>query len=409
MSMNKKTREIKTIQDLEPHFSRLFATEPILSALATLCSRRMTNVIPTAAIAYFPEEDTYTLLFNPEFFSKLADEEIIAVLKHELYHMLFLHPFEREKDLEVQFCIDIRNDPVMKDLCNFATDLAINSLIDDLPEGALIPGKGMFKEYESGKSTEYYFGKLLKDYKENKIQIVDLSTLDIHNWEELNKSTEEAKNSIAKKKILDALKEAIKKAQKTKFYGSVSEEIIKQLQEKYFNDHINWRALLRQFVGNSRDIELQTTIKRISKKAPYLMPGFKRNTICKVCAFVDNSGSMEDNDVVDALSTIANISTVTEVEVYNFDTKVDLNSKQIIKRGQKPKFVRTLCGGTSFHCIAEFLNNYEKKFNCIVIITDGYAELLKPSDYKGKIVWIITEDGTTDVGRENDVIVRIKK
>ena len=43
---------------------------------------------------------------------------------------------------------------------NIATDLAINSYLDHLPEGCCMPGEGPFAEYPPYKSAEWYFNKL---------------------------------------------------------------------------------------------------------------------------------------------------------------------------------------------------------------------------------------------------------
>ena len=141
--------------DLNKHTARLLIKEPFFAALSRKIDKKASTAVPTAGVRVNPETGHFEMVYNPEFFEKLSDAERTAVLKHEFYHLIFEHVTGRLPD------------GGMSKKWNFATDLAINSHIDNLPEGALIPGEGHFAELPKGKSAEWYFANLPENNKEN--------------------------------------------------------------------------------------------------------------------------------------------------------------------------------------------------------------------------------------------------
>ena len=142
--------------DLNIHTARLLMDEPFFAAISRRIDKRASYALPTAGVMVNPETAQFEMLYNPEFFAGLTDEQRRDVLKHEYYHILFLHVTDR---LPVG---------VKMKLWNVATDLAINSHLHHLPPGGLIPGeKGSpFENLPRGQSAEWYLANL-PDFQKN--------------------------------------------------------------------------------------------------------------------------------------------------------------------------------------------------------------------------------------------------
>ena len=147
--------------DLNIHTARLLMDEPFFAAVSRRIDKRASYAIPTAGVMVNPSSAQFEMLYNPDFFEKLTDEERRDVLKHEFYHITFLHVTDRMPD------------GVKIKLWNIATDLAINSHLHNLPEGGLIPGEGVFKDLPRGMSAEWYLANLPKVTKDKKEMKVD--------------------------------------------------------------------------------------------------------------------------------------------------------------------------------------------------------------------------------------------
>ena len=135
--------------DLNRHTARLLMAEPFFAALSRKIEKQASTAIPTAGVRINEESGQFEMLYNPEFFARLPDEQKLGVLKHEFYHLIFEHVTGRMPDGK------------MTREWNIATDLAINSHIaNELPEQALVPGVGNYEDLPSGKSAEWYFNTL---------------------------------------------------------------------------------------------------------------------------------------------------------------------------------------------------------------------------------------------------------
>ena len=113
--------------ELDPHLINLMWSEPFFSKILRRVTKRKTDSIPTAGV--MAKDGQLMMWWNPRFLASLTSAQVKGLLKHECYHLVFEHTTTR------------RHDPHI--IWNYATDLAINSLIpeEELPEGGLIPGK----------------------------------------------------------------------------------------------------------------------------------------------------------------------------------------------------------------------------------------------------------------------------
>jgi len=405
--------------DLNPHIINLIIGgngEPFFGYWL----RRVTKVpsfqVPTAGVTVSGGE--LIMYWNPLFFSKLKPKEIRGVLKHELYHLIFDHVTDRKRD------------PAK--IWNIATDAAINSLIDkeELPEIGIIPGVAVKdkdgKEIDSPlanfiknapplKSSDWYFSEIMKNQ-----ELVDYiqqdqngeGTLDDHDgWDEAN----EAEREIAKGKIRSMLREAIKEADATNSWGSIA-SAIREILREIASNQVDWKTLLKQFIGMAKSSKKMTSLKVINKKYPYIHPGPKRSRQAKVRIYIDQSGSVSNEEVEMFFGELRNLARLTEFEVFFFDHTVDLEHNYTWKRNMRCPSLRVRAGGTSFSaCVEHFNADYKKGKggggngnNACLILTDGCAE--RPPKCLAKLAWIILPNNELAFAPlENEIVIKMKK
>lgn len=391
-------------------------SEPFSSEISIRTPKIQNWKVDTAYVAADKEANIH-LGYNPDFMRSLPHEQKVGVIIHEILHIAFGHIAERapadKKDAKI---------------FNIAADLAINSIIGEkrLPEFCLMPGRApktddpklaqLIKSFPKLESTDYYFNRL-KEYAEQNgggnsddyefsLGNENGETLDSHGgWGDV---PEEVKD-ILKNKAKEMLEAGVKNAQRSAKWGTIPSEVATML-EKLLKNELDWKAILKMFLGRTRSLERVSTMKRVNKRLPYMMPGAKRSTIANVLCAIDQSGSVSDEDVQRFLAETFAASKEGKIDIINFDTEMDENSLQSITNGQNFKWVRTRCGGTDFDAVQRYLNNSKRrgKYSACIIMTDGYAP--KMGAIVGtKVMWIITESGDIFAARSGDLVVKMGK
>lgn len=399
--------------EFDPFFFHLITTEPFLGAISMNITKRMNVGVPTAYVGMNINDREVEMGYNPYFFRSLTQEQIIGVLTHEMYHIIFMHIFGRGT-----------TDPLRAKMWNFATDFAINSLIvqdngrNALPDFALVPGdvitnpevseafKKFVLELPKRLSAEMYM-KLLEKFNEEQQEedaFSGVCSLDGHGqWGEIPEELQER----LRDKMKGYIKEAAGQADSKNQWGSVPAEI-QELIRKMLRNEVDWRSIMKMFFGRSRTLERISTIKKVSRKMPGIMPGVKRSMTARFAFFIDQSGSMSDKDVALAFAEVEAASKEAEIDVYNFDTEIDVSSHKVWKRGKNFEWCRTRSGGTDFNAVAEFVNSAPNrgKWAGVCILTDGYAPKLGQV-LGAKVLWVITPQGTMEACRPTDLIIKL--
>ena len=375
--------------DLNIHTARLLMDEPFFAAVSRRIDKRATYGIPTAGVMVNPHTAQFELLYNPEFFEGLTDDERRDVLKHEFYHITFLHVTDRMPEGE-----NIKR-------WNIATDLAINSHLNHLPEGGLIPGEGPFKDLPKGMSAEWYLANLPKkktdkqeqEYyeegdgesgAEGEDEIDKLETLDDHTgW---GKCTQEVKD-MAKERLKEIVKKAGEECTKSNSWGSVSADTRKKIM-KILESKIDWKKVLRYFVKTSQKANRSSSIKRINRRYAYIHPGRKSNRVARIAVSIDQSGSVDDQMLAKFFAELNKLAEIAEFVVIPFDTRVDESLVWVWKKGKRVKVERQMTGGTDFDAPTEYVN--QRNFDGVLILTDLMAPKPKPS--KCQRMWVTTAE-----------------
>jgi predicted metal-dependent peptidase len=379
--------------DLKLHAYRLLMDEPFFAALSRKIEKRADYGIPTAGVRVDPDSAQFEMVYNPDFFAKLPEEQVRGVLKHEFYHLIFEHVTSRKPE------------GVPHKAWNIAADLAINShLQGELPENCCMPGVGPFEDLPLGKTAEWYLANLPKndegesggsgsgDGGEGEGDPQDGNFDDHSGWDDAADSPQQqAANQMAKERLKNAMKDAAKEAsQSAKGWGSVSgevkEDILKRLESK-----VDWRKVLRYFIKTSQRASRRSSVKRINKRYAYIHPGKKVLRQAKIAIAIDQSGSVSDEMLSAFFGELNSLAKLAEFTVVPFDTNVDESKVYVWKKGKSQKAERVLCGGTCFNAPTEYVNS--QNFDGVIILTD--MEAPKPKACKAQRMWMTDARGAS--------------
>jgi len=401
--------------DLNDHVYRLLISEPFFAAISRMVSKTPNKSIPTAGVRVNPETAQYEMIYNPDFFEKLPENQVRGVLIHEFYHLVFDHVTSRMPE------------GVDKKQWNIATDLAINSIIgkDNLPDFVCMPGGKNFEDFPLMRAAEYYLELLKQKQKEQEQNGKDKSEdkdnqqgegsgggngeqdpqFDSHDeWGEANGEESKAANEIAKERIKEAMNKAADECNKNNSWGSVSHEVRENIMQR-LKTAVDWKKVLRYFVGRAQRSDRTNTIRKINKRFPYIHAGRKTNYSAHIAIAIDQSGSVDDdmlNQFFNELNKLAALATFT---VIPFDDRVFESKIYTWKKGEKRKWERVLRGGTNFDAPTEYVNKHPE-FDALLVLTDLYAPV--PKSCKVQRAWLTTQACKDHAGfNTNELILAV--
>lgn len=388
-------------------------SEPFSGEISIRTPKVINWKVDTAYVSADKEANIH-LGYNPDFMRSLPFEQKVGVIIHEILHIAFGHITDRAPANKGDAKIH-----------NIAADLAINSIIgpERLPDFCLMPGRApksddpklaaLIKSFPKLESTDYYFNRL-KDYAEANggggsdfelsIGNENGETLDSHGgWGDVPDELRD----VLKNKAREMTAQGVNSAQRSAKWGTIPAEIAAMI-EKMMKHELDWKAILRMFLGRTRSMDRYSTVKRINKRMPYLFPGVRRTTVANVLCAIDQSGSVGDDDVQRFLAETFAASKEGKLDIVNFDTEMDEKSLQSVKSGQNFKWQRTRQGGTDFDAVRRYVNDPKRrgKYSAVIIFTDGYAPKMG-TIVGSKVMWVISEGGDTSAARPGDLVVKM--
>ena len=379
--------------DLQLRVYKLLDSEPFFAALSRTIEKRASTSIPTAGVRVNPDTAQFEMLYNPDFFDSLPEEQVLGVLKHEMYHLIFEHVTSRKPE------------GVNHKAWNIAADLAINShLQGELPDNCCMPGVGPFEDLPPYQTAEWYLANLPQNEEQDggngegngesgEGEPGDGNFDDHSGWDADGDSPEQqAANQMAKERLKQNMKKAAQAASTaSKGWGSISagmrEEIISRMETK-----VNWRDVLRYFIKTSQRASRSSSVKRINKRYAYIHPGKKVKRQAKIAIAVDQSGSVSDEMLVAFFSELEKLAKLATFTVIPFDTQVDESLVYEWKKGTSHSAERVMCGGTCFDAPTKYVND-SGDFDGVIILTD--MEAPKPKRCKAQRMWMTDQRGAS--------------
>lgn len=385
--------------------------------LVTQCQIKRDLKMPSPAGVRFMF-NKYEMFINPLLFGLYTTNEQIAILKHEMLHIINLH-IVRQKDRDHK-------------KWNYGTDISINQLIPNIPEDGLQAEKFGF---EKNLNAEQYYDMIPTKYdsedgsgcpnpsqgqsggscsgegegegegqsenKEDGSDVIDdeqklkdmiFNALnqaqhgmigDHSKWQE-SEGTEEAAKEITRQMTETAT---------NKSRGMSPSECSDAIAMLKMKEQINWKKELRKIVGNRKAFS-KLTIKKNDRRFPDRkdLRGKTKDHVADVLVILDVSGSMSDEEILYGLNEVRGIAEKSGAGIKII--QVDMQPKLVENFDPKAKsFTRRGFGGTYLYPALKMAMDEKIRFDVVVMITDGGIE----STWDDKIprvpfIWLVTQN-----------------
>ncbi len=355
----------------------LLRKEPFYAHVLSGLSRIVSEEIPTMAVSY--KNDGFCLWINPLFTVKeLSDKERIAVLKHEILHLVFKHLFRsRGNDRELE---------------NIAADLVVNQYVTPwpLPEGALLLSSFPDLDLLPEQTFEWYYEKLrkLRNSDAGNKHPKSKDTLDAvegnkkqrgyHDLWENGKQGEGSNDKIVDVAVKKLIGQALQKSS-VKNIGDLPLGIQRELTRMNEKTQVSWKRVLRIFSNSCGKTKLESTRRKESTRYPG-NPGTKIKRLQHIAVAIDTSGSIDEKTLQLFWNEIIGIQkTGAKITIIECDCKIH-KVWELKRNASLPELKGG--GGTNFDPVFEWLNkNRNLGIGGCVYFTDGYAAkpTIKPS------------------------------
>jgi predicted metal-dependent peptidase len=209
-------------------------------------------------------------------------------------------------------------------------------------------------------------------------------------WKEFMDCLSEADRKLIQKQIDYQIKE-IASDMKKKDRGTIPGELKSYIDElfKVVEPVIDWKAYLRRFAGSSDKVYTKKTRRKLNKRFDE-NPALKIKCKKHILIGMDTSGSVSDSDLMEFFNEIFHIyKTGTKVTIVEGDAQIH-NVYEY--KGKTPSLVSGR-GGTYMSPIVEYYNKFHRKFNTLIILTDGYCESNPTKPRGGQMLWTICSNG----------------
>ena len=353
----------------------LLIDEPYLGYLAA-----KVNIEPSGAEKQMRTvyKDRPNIFYNEEWYDSLSYPWQKGALIHELLHIALLHSFRMEDRDPVQW--------------HMACDLAVTELMDPkMIHDDMLTIPIMYQELalilpNKLEAEKYY--ELLEDNEEKvdytyevEGQTIQFDSGNTFRADQLDNCPTENMVNMAILEELSSLLAA------TENEEAIDGDLGELTNEIYKNYKLNWRHLLKKFLGGQGRIAQRKSYKRASRRYDDL-PGTKRSTGLRALVAVDESGSVSSKDVAAFHKELLRINSITgtDITAVSFDETCTepLPLKQFVTDNKRKKN-----GGTNFTPIFELADRL--RLPMVVIFTDGEGEA--PKEVNQKVLWVLTRNG----------------
>lgn len=396
-----------------------------------------------AAITF--KDYNYVILINPFFFFQESLLIMTEILKHELYHMMFLH-LSRSIPFQARFS---------EEELNISMDVAVNQFLPNLAKGGLT--LDWFKEAfdcsdcQPKMNFEYYL-EIISKSKYHQMQ-QQMKKMALKNFlekingndssdsqnnsdddQQQNNSSSDSKGKTKIAKDIDSNsrhewkveigEEADSEIQKNiaktlcntaagKARGSLPSQISRLLSWLNTKPQLEWQDFLQRYMG-SVPVPYKKTIMRRDRRQPDRLDlrGRLNDRQCHIVVAVDVSGSISDDDLklfLRELFFITKSLKRKDIRVIQFDTQIE-SEVYIHNENDVKKIERKASGGTTFSPVFEYLKRNNCKEDILILFTDGYGESelsCKPKHFR--TIWVLTKDGQLSVKEPYGIVRQFKK
>jgi len=339
----------------------------------------------TWPLATVPMMQGFKMYFNPVLFLECNKAEMIALFKHEIYHIMYGH-HQRERELR---------DKYTTIAVNMALDISVNQFVNNMPSESYRldrVNREFFVTLEEDCAIEVYAEEIEKILKEKVKQKSDGKDDSIGSVIDISKAHEAWEESDINK---DSIKEMTKKVAVSSMNNDNAPKDIKAIIASMTEiPQISWEKELKRVLPTVRAGQKKTITRRNRRQPERLdIRGSLPNSIPEVIVAIDISASMSEKEVHKIMIEILDIAKnrtnkITVIECDNEIRRVyEMKSKKDIKKRLSDN------GSTRFSPVFKYLRDNKLNNQVLIYFTDGVGEKeleVKPSTKN--VIWVLTGD-----------------
>ncbi len=354
-----------------------------------------------APLAVMPKRDGYMLYINPRSLLNCSRDEVKALLKHEIYHIIFGH-HRRIRDLRNKYSLKV---------INLAMDIAVNQHIKNLP-GFCRRLHEIKLEYnaplEENMPLELYADIIQK--------AIDKLSLEKDGEDKTLEDTEDyledahalwLVNQDISKEELEALE---KRAIKDSFKGIIPIGMEDVLGCNNKKGELSWQELLKNHIATMKS-GYRKTITRKDRRQPgrFDIRGVLPKRIPRIIAALDISGSMTGKEIQDTLIELSSIVNNYHGELRVIECDNEVRRIYNVKSSKDIKKPLDHNGATAFSPVFKYIKENNLRDYYLLYFTDGKGEkelLERPINIS--TLWVITGNEELSVKNYPGKIVNLK-
>lgn len=339
----------------------------------------------SASVSYF------TVYFNPALFLACSLEEMKALIKHEVYHIMNSH-LKRAKSLRKKYS------PLA---VNTAMDAAVNQYIKNLPHfmDTLQSVRMSYNVDLKAEGTVEEYAKLLQEAidklkKRSDNEDSEESTSDIELFFDAGRAHDVwnlSEDSFNFEQLDELIRKTANNANKGKIPAGL-EPLLKAMNEK---PEISWSQYLKKLVGTIPSGHRKTITRKDRRQPDRLdLRGKLSDHAANVAIAIDISGSVTNVEIEQAMVEVFSIvkTVASEIIIIECDSEIRRVYRAAGRKDILPKLETR--GGTRFSPVFKFLRQQSMRNYLLIYFTDGLGEEdleATPSNYR--TLWVLTGKG----------------
>lgn len=361
-------------------------------ALFTMQMKREIKLDLPTAVGNTSSMFHFTIYFNPYIFLQCSLREMKALLKHEVYHIMYNH-LKRVENIKDKYC---------STAINSAMDISINQYINHMPLWADniksislsynidLPRDLPFEEYARliqegiNKRKSSKGPQILENRDGEDFDFIKKSHDSTH-AHDLWKNSEEPFD-------FEQIKELTRKTANNAAKGKIPAEFEKVMEEINSKPEIPWKNYLKRTIGiNSSGYK--KTITRKDRRQPERLElrGKLSKYIAKIVVAIDISGSITDKEIDQIVREVFGIIKVNNSEITIMECDNQIRRVYKVKNKNDVKKKLDTRGGTAFSPVIEYMNKHRMANHFLIYFTDGLGEKkLSCAPINYNILWVLT-------------------
>lgn len=349
----------------------------------------------------------FTMHFNPKIILQYDLKQIKALIKHEIYHIMYSHQ-ARVKKLYRNYS---------RKAVNIAMDISVNQFISNLPPDSfkietINMVYNLSLEYDA---TLENYTQILDELFKSKGNNDKVKAMNKDAGLEKREEDAETMHSLWEYNLENVddnyLKSMVKKLANKSNKGNIPDGLENIINTFDYKPELDWIGYLKNQVSTMTFGYRKTSMRR-NRRQPerYDLRGTLRDHVAKIIVAIDVSASMTEEEIDNILKEIIYISRNHPIEITIIECDSEIRRVYPLKHYSEIKKRLKRTGATSFSPVFEYINKNNLNTSVLVYFTDGEGEselAIKPVNYS--TLWVLCSEKELSLKNNYGEVKYLKK